>query len=132
MSPLAGSPSWGGGGASPSTTGFSLSLLGYAPQHILDCVGERREPHDDKQVGESAAKKSMVAVGLLHSRGRIGAPKWDRTSVEGRKTVVGVLGVAVRHHIRQGEGLSAGAELLLSLLLLLHLLFQGDDRDGET
>lgn len=51
----------------------------------------------------------MVAIGLLQARGRVGTPEWDGTSVEGGETIVGMLRVTVRHHIRQGEGLSAGA-----------------------
>lgn len=36
---------WQGGGPPPCP-----SLLGYAPQNVLDCVGERGEAHDHKQV----------------------------------------------------------------------------------
>lgn len=41
LSPLAGLPAGR----------LRLSLLGYAPQHVLDCVGERREAYNHKQVG---------------------------------------------------------------------------------
>lgn len=50
----------------------------------------------------------MVAIGLLQARGGVCTPEWDRTPVEGRETVVGMLRVTVRHHIGQGERLSAG------------------------
>lgn len=64
------------------------SLLGYAPQHVLDRVGKRGEADDDEQVGQGAAEESVVAVGLLYPGRRVGpAPKRYGASVERGETV---------------------------------------------
>lgn len=42
----------------------------------------------------------MVTIGLLQARGRVGTPKWDGTSIEGREAIVRLLGVTVGHNIR--------------------------------
>lgn len=82
----------------PSAGRGGSSLLRYAPQHVLDCVGEGRKTNYNKQVRQGPAQKSMVPVGLLEPRQVRPGPR--RVPIEEREPVLAVVRLPVWNHVR--------------------------------
>lgn len=96
------------------------SLLSYAPQHVLDRVGEGCEAHYDKQVRQGAAQESVVPVGLLQAREVGPCPR--RVRVEALEPVLAVVRGPIWNHVRERESRGSAAEFILCFLLLFNFL----------
>lgn len=96
------------------------SLLSYAPQHVLDRVGEGRKADDDKQVRQRAAQESVVTVGLLQAREV--RPRPRRVRVEALEPVLAVVRRPVGNHVWERESLGSAVEFILCFLFLFNFL----------
>lgn len=96
------------------------SLLRYAPQNILHCVGKSCKAHYNKQVRQSPAQKSVISVGLLEAWVVGGSQRY--MPVEEQQPVLTVVCFPIGDDVRKWESRGPAVELLLRFLFLLDFL----------